>query len=86
MGVGTAACPGWGAYGDVVVGTAVVVAGLLDGAEALVEVSGPAVWGVGAFAFAAAIGLCVYTGIPDIAWSRGWCAFRRFIDVLYRLW
>jgi hypothetical protein len=42
VGAGTAGCPGWGAYGDVVVGTAVVVAGLLDGAEALVEVSGPA--------------------------------------------
>jgi hypothetical protein len=66
VGAGTAACPGRGAYGDVVVGTAVVVAGLLDGAEALVEVSGAAVWGVGAFAFAAVIGLCVYTGIPDI--------------------
>lgn len=43
-----------------------VMAELLDGAEAWVEVSGPAVWGVTAFAFAAAIGLCVYTGIPDI--------------------
>lgn len=43
-----------------------VVAGLLEGAEALVEVSGPAVLGVTPSAFAAAIGLCVYTGIPDI--------------------
>lgn len=68
VGAGTAGCPGWGAYGDVVLGTAVVVAGLLlDGAEALVEVSGTAVLGVAASAFAAVIGLCVYTGIPDIS-------------------
>lgn len=84
VGAGTAGCPGWGAYGDVVLGTAVVVAGLLDGAEALVEVSGPAVLGVAASAFAAVIGLCVYTGIPDISWSRGWRESSRYIYALYR--
>lgn len=32
----------------------------------MVWLVGLAVWGVGAFAFAAVIGLCVYIGMPDI--------------------
>lgn len=64
--MGPPCCPGCaGVYGDEAAASVVVVAGAWAGAV-WVDVVGAAVWGVIASAFAALMGLCVYTGMPDM--------------------